>query len=130
MARILVVDDDADFTDSVKSLLESRGHQVTVAGSGSAGLELARSGHPEVMILDVMMEHDSEGFEVVQALKADTAVNRIPVILLTGIRKAKNLPFAFEPDPDWLPVSAVLEKPASPEALFQAVDHALMTKPV
>jgi hypothetical protein len=41
--------------------------------------------------------------------------------MLTGIRRAKRLPFRFEPDPDWLPVVAVLEKPVNPELLLTHV---------
>jgi CheY-like chemotaxis protein len=72
-----------------------------------------------------MMTRENEGFEVAKQLKSDPATRHIPIILITGIRKAKNLPFGFEPDDDWLPVKAVLEKPVPPEALLAHVAEAL-----
>jgi CheY-like chemotaxis protein len=77
------------------------------------------------MLLDVMMAHESEGFDVARKLAEDPATKKIPVLLLTGIRKAMKLPFSFEPDADWLPVKAVLEKPIKPDELLKQVTLAL-----
>lgn len=125
MAKILVVDDDAELAASVMAVLESHGHTVAVASNGTEGESKARAMRPDLMILDVMMEHDSEGFEVARRLHEDSDMKNLPVIILTGIRRAKRLPFKFEPDEDWLPVKAVLEKPVSPDKLLKAVDQAL-----
>jgi CheY-like chemotaxis protein len=125
MAKILVVDDDAELAASVMAVLESHGHSVTVASNGTEGEAKAREIRPDLMVLDVMMRHDSEGFEVARRLHEDSEMKNLPVIILTGIRRAKKLPFRFEPDEDWLPVKAVLEKPVSPENLLKAVDQAL-----
>lgn len=125
MKRILVVDDDADLVEATRSLLESSGYSVITASDGKKGMEKARKEKPDLMLLDVMMAHDSEGFEVTRALKEDPATADLPVIIITGIRRAKNLPFRFEPDKDWLPVKAVLEKPVKPEALLKAIEEAL-----
>ena len=125
MAKILVVDDDAELAASLTALLESHGHTVTTASNGTEGEASARKTRPDLMVLDVMMAHDSEGFEVARRLHEDPAMKNMPVVILTGIRRAKKLPFRFEPDADWLPVKAVLEKPVSPEVLLKAVDQAL-----
>jgi two-component system, OmpR family, alkaline phosphatase synthesis response regulator PhoP len=77
------------------------------------------------MLLDVMMTYDSEGFDVARKLKEDPDTRRIPIICITGIRKALELPNGFEPDADWLPVKAVLEKPVKPDRLLKAVADAL-----
>ncbi|MBN1411275.1 MAG: response regulator [Spirochaetales bacterium] len=122
MAKILIVDDDHDFVEATKNILESRGHSVVAAFDGTSGYGLAVKEHPDLICLDVMMKHDREGFEIARKLHGDQATNKIPVIIITGVRKEKNLPFAFEPDPDWLPVKAVLEKPVTPSDLLEAVD--------
>lgn len=125
MAKILVVDDDADFLDAQKNLLQSRGYTVIGAPNGEEGYQKAKAEMPDLMLLDVMMTYDSEGFDLSRKLKEDPATKRIPVIMITGIRKAKGLPFSFEPDEDWLPVKAVLEKPVKPDELLKNIEEAL-----
>jgi CheY-like chemotaxis protein len=121
MSKILVVDDDHDLVESTKAILEHAGHEVVCAYSGDEGFRQAKACKPDMMILDVMMTHDTEGFETVKRLHDDPETRELPIIMLTGIRRAKRLPFRFEPDPDWLPVVAVLEKPVNPELLLTHV---------
>lgn len=122
MSKVLVVDDDHALVESTRAILESAGHETACACCGDEGIATAREWKPDVMVLDVMMAHDTEGFEIVKKLREDPVTRDLPVIVLTGIRRAKRLPFRFEPDPDWLPVVAVLEKPVKPEALLQHID--------
>lgn len=126
MATILIIDDDKDFVESNKLLLESNGYSVITAHNGTDGFVLARKEQPDLMLLDVMMKHDTEGFDVVRKLNKDKHTKDLPVIIITGIRKAKTLPFRFEPDEDWLPVKAVLEKPVLPQVLLDKVKSFLM----
>jgi CheY-like chemotaxis protein len=125
MAKILIVDDDVGLAESFAEILAGQGYTPIVAFSGEEGFQKAKAEKPDLVLLDVMMTKDNEGFEVAQRLKADPETQRVPVILITGIRKAKQLPFSFEPDEDWLPVKAVLEKPVAPEALLKHVAEAL-----
>jgi CheY-like chemotaxis protein len=124
MTKVLVVDDDRDLVESTKEILEHAGHEVACAYDGDEGFRLAKEWKPDVIVLDVMMSHDTEGFETVKRLRAEKATQELPIIMLTGIRRAKRLPFRFEPDPEWLPVVAVLEKPVKPEQLLKLVEEA------
>jgi len=123
--RIVLIDDDKDFVQATRELLETSGYKVSSAHDGRSGVEAARRVHPDLIILDVMMATDTEGFEVSQELQKIDELKGVPVILMTGIKRAKSLPFSFEPDEDWLPVKAVLEKPVRPEALFKSIEEAL-----
>ena len=125
MAKILIVDDDAEFAQSVAGVLENEGYQTVFASNGVEGMAAARRETPDLMLLDVMMTTDREGFEIARQLKEDPTTSHLPVIIISGIRKAKSLPFRFEPDEDWLPVRAVLEKPVKPELLLASVEKAL-----
>jgi two-component system, OmpR family, alkaline phosphatase synthesis response regulator PhoP len=125
MARILVVDDDVELVESVREILQTAGHTVLTATNGEEGCRQAIAAKPDLMLLDVMMATDTEGFDVARKLKSNEATRNLPVILVTGIRKAKRLPFGFEPDEDWLPVQQVLEKPVKPEDLLRSVALAL-----
>ena len=125
MSKILLVDDDAELQEAVGAVLTTHGYDVIYAPNGSAGYQMAVQEKPDLILLDVMMAHDSEGFEIARQLHESPDTAGIPVIIITGIRKAKGLPFKFEPDEDWLPEKAVLEKPVKPEALLVAVAEAI-----
>jgi CheY-like chemotaxis protein len=124
-SKILVVDDDVDFQEATKTLLEAKGYMVVTASNGEEGYQKAKAEKPDLMLLDVMMANDSDGFDTARKIKEDPATKDIAIIMITGIRKAKGLPFSFEPDPDWLPVKAVLEKPVKPDELLKMVQKAI-----
>jgi CheY-like chemotaxis protein len=123
--KVLVIDDDNDFVESVVNLLEARGYTVTAASNGKEGLEKAKANKPDLILLDVMMTTKDEGFNVARELQAIEGVKGTPVIMVTGVRKEMNLPFGFEPDETWLPVKQILEKPVKPETLLSAMADAL-----
>ncbi|MES2071655.1 MAG: response regulator [Pseudomonadota bacterium] len=82
-ARILVVDDDPKAVRIICTHLEQDGFSVECAYSGYEGIAAARIGRPDAVILDLVMPELS-GFEVVEALKADTATVNIPIIVMTS----------------------------------------------
>ncbi len=86
--RALVIDDDPDLLMLVRRTLEfTAGWDVATAGSGRAGIELARSMHPapQVIVVDVMMP-EMDGYEVCRRLKGDAATAEVPIVLLTARR--------------------------------------------
>jgi two-component system, OmpR family, alkaline phosphatase synthesis response regulator PhoP len=125
---ILVVDNDADFCEATFTLLVAKGYTVLSASNGDDGYYKAKSTNPSLILLDVMMAHNSEGFDVARKLKEDPSTKDIPIVMITGIRKTLALPFGFEPDQKWLPVKTVLEKPVKPEKLLSAIKDALDIK--
>jgi CheY-like chemotaxis protein len=123
--KVLVIDDDNDFVESILNLLEAKGYAVDSASNGADGIEKAKANKPDLILLDVMMTTKDEGFNVARQLQETEEVKGTPVIMVTGVRKEMNLPFGFEPDDTWLPVKQFLEKPVKPEALLNAVSDAL-----
>ena len=121
--NILIIDDDPEFTASTRDLLEASGYTVAAVEDGEEGLAAARSAPPDLMILDVMMAHDSEGFDVSRRMREDEVLRDIPILMITGIRREMNLPYRFEPDGDWLPVNHLLEKPVPPARLLAEVKN-------
>lgn len=81
--RILVIEDQASMRRNVALLLELEGYDVVTAGDGRAGIELARSARPDLILCDVMMP-EVDGHGVVQALRAETDTAQIPFIFLTA----------------------------------------------
>jgi CheY-like chemotaxis protein len=123
--KVLIIDDDPEFTEAVTTLLESKGFEITSAPNGKEGFAKAKSIVPDAILLDVMMTHKSEGFDVARSLTEEKKTKGIPIIMITGIRKEMNLPFGFEPDEEWLPVKKLLEKPIKPEALLKALEESI-----
>lgn len=121
--KILIIDDNPEFVDATSNLLDAKGYQVVSAPDGKKGIELAKAENPDLILLDVMMTTKSEGFDTARAIQQDEKVKNTPIIIITGVRKEMNLPFGFEPDSDWLPVKAVLEKPIKPEVLLKNVQE-------
>lgn len=121
--KVLIIDDDPEFTGAVTALLETAGYEVASASNGEAGFERAKKAPPNIILLDVMMTHRTEGFDISRSLKGDAATRDVPVVIVSGIKKEMNLPFGFEPDGQWLPVKAVLEKPVKPDVLLKTVEE-------
>ena len=84
MKKVLVVDDDVDFCEATKLLLDSKGYEVVLAHDGKEGLEKVRAARPDLVILDVMMP-EMNGYDVCVVLKADGELRKTPVILLTAV---------------------------------------------
>ncbi len=119
--KVLIIDDDKELVEAMETLLSTKGYKVTTASNGQEGFRKSKEEVPQIILLDVMMSHKSEGFDIARSLKNEEKTKNIPIVIITGIRKEMNLPFGFEPDSDWLPVKAVLEKPVKPELLLETV---------
>lgn len=87
MKKILLVDDDVEFCEAAKLLLDSEGYEVILAYDGKEGLEKARAEKPNLVILDVMMP-EMNGYDVCVVVKADPELKKIPVVLLTAVDQA------------------------------------------
>ncbi|MDD5730893.1 MAG: response regulator [Candidatus Omnitrophica bacterium] len=81
--KILVVDDEADIVSLLKIRLEASGYEVCTAGDGNSGYEKAKSEHPDLIILDLMLP-GMDGYQVCRLLKFDQNYRAIPIIMLTA----------------------------------------------
>ena len=81
--KILVIDDEEDFSFFIRKNLQRSKYEVIVAANGDDGLRIARASLPDVILLDVMMP-GMNGFQVLRKLKEDIRTHAIPVVMLTG----------------------------------------------
>ncbi len=127
MKKILLVDDDVQLVDMVKTLLESVGYEVYYAYQAEKGIEKAKATTPDLILLDVMFAGPPgpDGFEVSRQLHKDPVLKNIPVIILSGVRKALDLSYVFGPDETWMPVKAFIEKPVKPDTLLAEIEKVL-----
>ncbi len=111
--RILLIDDDHDFVEATRVVLESMPCAVEVAYNGRTGLELARERHPDLIILDIVLPGES-GFDVYEKLHADPELTNVPVIMLTSLADGLSATSTSKP-------MAYMEKPVRPAELLKRV---------
>lgn len=119
---ILLVDDDDIFVEAVRAVLETK-YRVLRAANGTEGLTMIGEERPDLVILDVMMDHLSEGFDVARKLRNDPETADLPIIMLTGVDQVYNV--RMEVDESWVPCDRYLEKPVAPADLLQHVAEVL-----
>ncbi len=121
--RILVVDDDRDLVASVKVFLEARGYAVDTAYSGIEAREQLERRRPDLVVLDIMMDYDTDGFNVAYKLRDEPETERIPVIIMSGFTKElETKTHIFEPMMyrEW-PAAKFFEKPVKLADLADAI---------
>ena len=127
--KILIAEDDPDFRDSLKSVLESQQYTVITAVDKADGMEKIKNEKPDLAILDIMMSTWEDGLQMSRELKNDPQFKDMPIIMLTGIRTEISIDFkATVGDPAWCPVDAYLEKPIEPDILLGEVAKLLAGK--
>jgi len=110
MPKILIIDDDRDYAESLKSVLEARSYHVMWAPDSVAGMNMIRSDLPDLIILDIMMSTIGEGLHLAYRLKSDAQYANIPILMLTGIAQRTGLKFDPQDDAEFLPVDDYMEK--------------------
>jgi CheY-like chemotaxis protein len=127
------VDDDPGIAKAMQLALETNGHEVVTAGSKEEGEAVAIESKPDLMIVDVMMPHGTEGFHLVWKVRQieDDSLKNVPIIMSTGIHQTTNQRFypdqtdgTYQPG-EYLPVQGWLDKPVEMEKLLKTVDQVL-----
>jgi len=115
---VLITDDDGVFVEALTAVLESR-YTVRTASNGKEALESVAERRPDLILLDVMMDYLSEGFDVARKLRTDPETESIPIIMLTGVDQMYN--YRMEVDESWVPCDRYFEKPIAPDKLLEEV---------
>ncbi|MTV25593.1 response regulator [Nitriliruptoraceae bacterium ZYF776] len=119
MSRVLIVDDDEDIRAYLEVTLSLGGYDVIEAPDGHAGIEAARRGSPDLIVLDVMMPH-LDGLEVLRRLREDARTAHLPVILLTARGQASDTVEGLDAGAD-----SYLTKPFDADVLLAHVRAAI-----
>lgn len=122
MPKILVVDDEGSFIGIMQAFLRNYGHEVITAGDGREGLEKARSEHPDLILLDVVMPI-MNGYTMLRDLRADERIRDTPVIMCTG--KAQK---EFVKATQGMDVEAYVMKPIDLISFLDTVEKILKNK--
>ena len=128
---ILIIDDDRDLVSSIRIVLESKDYNVRFAYNGKEGFGKIEEKIPDLIILDVMMTTDTEGFDLAFKLKNNPEYQGIPIVMATAFPKkmAEEGPDKFQHilGESW-PISHFLEKPIDPEELLSTIENILREK--
>lgn len=125
MQKILIIDDDKDFQDAVRLVLEDHGFDVASAYGPEEGTEKVRSEKPDLVILDVLMPTNYEGFDVARKIREELKMKELPILLLTAVHSEKKVPYRFAPHEEYLPVDYFMDKPVEPNVLVEKVNELL-----
>ncbi len=117
--KVLIVDDDPDFHATVRSFLLSAGYAVASAYSEREGLELARRNRPDVILLDIIMQSTTDGFDFCREARRDPYIKHTPIMGVSAIEKVTGGHYPPDIDPGLFPVDAYLSKPVTPERLLE-----------
>ena len=118
--KILLVDDDADFVESTKMVLESKPYEIIVAVNGDDGLRKAKEEKPDLILLDVIMPV-ADGFTAAEQIKKDPELAKIPVLMLTSF-STKGAETSIPRSRGYeLETEDYIDKPVSPDDLLAVV---------
>jgi Lrp/AsnC family transcriptional regulator for asnA, asnC and gidA len=123
---VLVVDDDPDFVETTQIVLEREGYGVLSASDGDGGLQAMRMYHPDIVILDVMMDSLLEGLNASWTIRADQHLQDTPVLMVSSIASSEYAE-SFPTD-EYVPVDNFLCKPIAPDKLLQEIKRLLQRK--
>jgi len=124
--KILIVDDDPDFVETTKIVLESKEYDVLSASGPEEGFKKVSEGKPDLIILDVMWPDRISGFEMCRRLKKDADSQNIPILMITAVDEKYGMGFKnVAGDETWLPTDEFLCKPVEPEMLLSKIEELL-----
>lgn len=124
--KILIIDDDPDFVDATRIVLESENYKVLIASGPDEGFKKVDEEKPDLILLDVLWPDKKSGFDVCRELKDNANYKNIPIIMLTSVDDKYGLGFEnVAGDETWLPSDDFITKPVEPKVLLSKVDELL-----
>lgn len=124
--KILIIEDDEDMVEVMRTILETKPYGVIVAYEGEEGLRKVREGNPDLVILDIMMPK-VDGFAVCRRLKGDPDHANIPILIITAVAEATKMKF-WPSDEETLPADDYVDKPIQPADLLSRVEKLIVQR--
>lgn len=116
--QVLVIDDDPDFVEYVRIILEAGGYTVFCAYNAQQGLELGRTAHPDLVLLDIMMSYTMAGLDVTRTVRQDAELSAIPLIVISSVLPGAQ---AAQDQEALSSIAGFLTKPVEPSELLKLV---------
>ncbi len=116
--RILVCEDQDSIRRMIEALVQARGYQVTAVASGTKAIDVACTDPPDIVLLDLMLPGQYDGFEVCRRLRADPGTKDVPVVIISALDDDESRAKASSAG-----ATAYYTKPFSPIALLKEIDR-------
>ena len=132
MAKVMIVEDDRDFMDSVCRVLGQKGHSITAVYDTDGVIERLEEDPHDLLILDVMFPEDiAAGFHLARDIRRHEDLEKLSILILSAINT--KFPLGLGPkdiDPAWMSVQDFLEKPIDFDVLAAKVEKLAGPQPV
>jgi CheY-like chemotaxis protein len=118
--KVLIIDDDPDFVEGIKAILDGADYDTEVAYNPKDGWAALKQSKYDLLCLDIMMGRGAEGVMLARKIRKDAVLREMPVLIITSIRE--QIAFLFPGQavhPGFVPVDELVEKPVEPELLLQ-----------
>ena len=123
---MLIIDDDPDFVEGIRSILENAGYEVDAEYNPKDGFRALETGKYDLLLLDIMMGRGAEGVMIARKMGKDRKLREMPVLIITGIREQIAYLFPGQPvHPHFVDVDELVEKPVEPGMLLDRVSALL-----
>lgn len=119
MSRILVVDDDPDFVEITRTVLEGNGYEVEAAADGEQALQAMRADPPDLVLLDVMMSTLLDGLNVSHVMNEDPVLSKVPIVMVSSITDSPSA--GMFPTDEYIPIDAWISKPVQSDDLLTKI---------
>jgi DNA-binding response OmpR family regulator len=116
--RILVVEDQDSIRRMIEALVQARGYEVVAVASGAKAIDVAMINPPDLVLLDLMLPGQYDGFEVCRRLRGDPSTKNVPVVIITAMDDSVSRAKAVE-----VGANAYYTKPFSPIALLKEIER-------
>ena len=116
--RILVVEDQDSIRRMIEALVQARGYQVTAVSSGAKAIDVALTDAPDMVLLDLNLPGQYDGFDVCQRLRSDPTTRTVPVVIISAMDDDESRARATAAG-----ATAYYTKPFSPIALLKEIDR-------
>jgi len=120
--KILIIDDDKDYGDALRIVLENNGYTVKHVLNIDDGRSSVLSEPPDLIILDVMMEKHTDGFDLCSDLKNDQSCSMIPILMVTAVTEKTGFKFSPETDGEYCRANDYISKPVPVSDLLSRVN--------
>ncbi len=124
-AKILIVDDDSDFVDATRIILEKKDYTVKVAHNRNEAMDKINKTKPDLILLDIMMDRLDDGFTICYKLKHDSNLKNIPIFAISSITEKTGFKFSPKTDGEYFEADDYAEKPIESDELLKRIEALL-----